>query len=213
MSDMTPKDYEELIQLLDGRIDALTKPIPSKQIRRFAEAIRSAKLGSEDSVGTFNEEDYGNLLHAQLIVDEVLPQIMENIRAHSINSESGWKFESVHAGNGDADFCAICSKPFQHFHVTVKVHCIDMHDNACHGVCRECVRQYAPLEFIESDCVEDWLGVDPQVCPKVEQDHKREEQRIDLIDAIRSHAHSTYYFGEIARQAPQWAKGAFGEWR
>lgn len=72
MSGMTPKDYEELIELLDGRIDELTKPIPSKQILRFAEAIRSAKLGDEDSVGTFNKEDYGNLLQAQLIVNKAL---------------------------------------------------------------------------------------------------------------------------------------------
>jgi hypothetical protein len=129
---MTPKDYEELIELLDGRIDELTKPIPSKQILRFAEAIRSAKLSDEDSVGTFSEEDYGNLLHAQLTVNVVLPQIMENIRAHSIDPETGWRFVSVSAGNGDAERCAICGKPYQHFHMTVKVHCLDMHPHAYH---------------------------------------------------------------------------------
>jgi hypothetical protein len=99
MNQMTPKDYEELIKLLDGRIDELTKPIPSKQILRFAEAIRSAKLADEDSEGTFSEDDYGNLLQAQLIVNEALPEIMENIRAHSIDPETGWRFESVSAGD------------------------------------------------------------------------------------------------------------------
>jgi hypothetical protein len=210
---MTPKDYEELIELLDGRIDELTKPIPSKQILRFSEAIRSAKLGNEDSVGTFTEEDYGNLLRAQLIVNEALPQIMENIRAHSIDPETGWRFESVSAGHGDADLCAICTKPFQHFGLTVKVHCLDMHPNAYHGVCRECVRQYAPLEFVESEGAEEWLGRNRDVCEEVETDHQTEEQRVDLIDAIRTHAHSTFYFGKIVQNAPEWASGAFGEWR
>lgn len=136
MSQMTPKDQEELIKLLDGRIDELTKPIPSQQILRFAEAIRSAKLGDDDSVGTFSEEDYGNLLQAQLIVNEILPEIMENIRAHSIDAETGWRLDTVSAGNGDADLCALCRKPYQHFNMTVKVHCLDMHPNAYHGVCR-----------------------------------------------------------------------------
>lgn len=138
---MTPEDYEELIELLDGRIDELTKPIPSKQIRRFAEAICSAKLGEEDSVGTFSEEDYSNLLQTQLMVNAALPRILENIRAHSIEPETGWRYEPVSAGNGDADLCAICRKPYQHFGMTVKVHCLDVHPNAFHGVCRECVRQ------------------------------------------------------------------------
>ena len=68
MTGMSPKDYEQLIELLDGRIDKLTKPIPSHQILRFAEAIRSAELGGEDSVGTYSEKDYSNLLAAQEIV-------------------------------------------------------------------------------------------------------------------------------------------------
>jgi hypothetical protein len=213
MNQMTPKDYEELIKLLDGRIDELTKPIPSKQILRFAEAIRSAKLADEDSEGTFSEDDYGNLLQAQLIVNEALPEIMENIRAHSIDPEIGWRFESVSAGNGDADLCAICGKPYQHFAMTAKVHCLDMHPNAYHGVCRECVRQYAPLEFVESDGVEDWLRLNRYVCKKVEADNKTEGQRLNLIDAIRTHAHSTHYFSEIVQNSTKWAKGAFGEWR
>lgn len=213
MNEMTPQDYDELIDLLDGRIDELTKPIPSKQILRFADAIRSAKLGDEDSAGTFSEEDYGNLLQAQLIVNEILPEIMENIRAHSIDAGTGWRFEAVTAGNGDADLCALCRHPYQHFNMTVKVHCLDMHTNAYHGVCRECVRQYAPLEFVESDGVEDWLRLNRHVCDTVEQDNKTEGQRVDLIDAIRRHAHSTHYFGDIVQQAPAWANGAFGEWR
>lgn len=213
MSEMTPKDYEELIKLLDGRIDELTKPIPSKQILRFAEAIRSAKLSDEDSEGTFSEEDYGNLLQAQVIVNEVLPEIMENIRTQSIDPENGWRFESVSAGNGDADLCSLCRKPYQHFHMTVKVHCHDMHANAFHGVCRECVRQYAPLDFFESNGVEEWLELNRNVCKRIEADNKTEGQRVDLIDAIRAHAHTTHYFGDIVQRAPKWANGAFGEWR
>lgn len=213
MSNMTPRDYEELVELLDGRIDEFIKAIPSKQILRFAETIRSAKLGDEDSVGTFTEEDYGNLLQAQLIVNEILPEIMENIRAHSIDADTGWRFEAVTAGNGDADLCALCRNPFQHFKMTVKVHCLDMHPNAYHGVCRECVGQYAPLEFVESDGVEDWLKLNRDVCESVESDNKTEGQRVDLIDAIRAHAHSTHYFSDIVRNAPKWAEGAFGEWR
>lgn len=213
MNEMTPQDYDELIDLLDGRIDELTKPIPSKQILRFAEAIRSAKLGDGDSAGTFSEEDYGNLLQAQSIVNEILPEIMENIRAHSIDAETGWRFEAVTTGNGDADLCALCRDPYQHFKMTVKVHCLDMHPSAYHGVCRECVRQYAPLEFVEGDGVEDWLRLNRHVCDTVEQDNKTEGQRVDLIDAIRRHAHSTHYFGDIVQQAPEWANGAFGEWR
>lgn len=210
---MTPEDYEELIELLDGRIDELTKPIPSKQILRFAEAIRSARLGDDDSAGTFSEEDYGNLLQAQLIVNAILPEIMENIRAHSIDTETGWRLETVSAGNGDADLCALCRGPYQHFNMGVKVHCFDMHPNAYHGVCRKCVSQYAPLEFIQSDGVEDWLRLNRHVCEKVETDNKTERQRVDLIDAIRTHAHSTHYFAGIVQQAPKWAEGAFGEWR
>ena len=90
---MTPKNYEELIELIDGRIDELTKPIPGKQILRFAEAVRSAKLGDDDSVGTFSEKDYGNLLQAQLIVNAILPEIMEDIRAHSIHVETGLRLK------------------------------------------------------------------------------------------------------------------------
>jgi len=213
MSEMTPKDYEELIELLDGRIDELTKPIPSRQILRFAEAIRSANLGDEDSAGTFNDEDYGNLLQAQSIVNEALPEIMENIRAHSIDPETGWRFEAVSAGNGDADLCAICDKPFQHFDMTVKVHCLDMHESAYHGVCRDCVRQYSPLEFVESDGVAEWVNLNRYVCEEVETDSKTEGQRVELIDAIRIHAHSTHYFGDIVQQSPKWAIGSFGEWR
>jgi hypothetical protein len=213
MGEMTMKDYGELVALLDGRIDKLTTPIPSKQILRFAEAIRSAKLGDEDSVGTFNEEDYTNLLQAQRIVNEVLPQIMENIRARSVDPESGWRFQSVTAGHGDADLCAICRNPYQHFHSTVNVHCIDLHPNAYLGVCRECVRNYAPLAFCESEGVEEWLRQNRYVCDTVETDRKTAVHRVALIDAIRKHAHSTHYFSKIVQQSSEWAKGAFGEWR
>lgn len=213
MSKMTPKDYQDQIKLLDKRIDKLTSPIPSRQILQIAEAIRSAELSDEDSVGTYCEDDYANLLEAQGIVNELLPPILESIRANSISPTTGWRFESVNAGFGDYGLCAICRDPFQHFKQTVKVHCVDMHPNAFHGVCRECVRNCAPLEFVESDGVEDWVQLNRDVCDEVETDNKKEEQRVDLIDAIRTHAHSTHYFGDIVQRAPKWANGAFGEWR
>lgn len=213
MAGMSPKEYEQLIELLDGRIDELTKPIPSRQILRFAEAIGSAKLGDEDCTGTYSEEDYSNLLSAQLIVDKQLPPLLENIRAQSIDQRDGWRFVAVDAGDGDYGLCGVCRKPYQHFHSTVKVHCIDMHPNAFRGVCRDCVRQYAPLSFIESNGVEEWLNRNHRVCEKMERDDKAEGQRIKLIDAIRQHAHTTHYFGDIVRKASRWAQGAFGEWR
>lgn len=213
MRETTLEDYQQLINLLDGRIDELTKPIPSRQIVRFAEAIRSAKLGDDDSVGTYGAEDYANLLHAQNIVNELLPPIMENIRANSIDPETGWQFVAVEAMNGDAELCAICRSPYQHFENTVEVHCLDMHENAYHGVCRECVRQYAPLEFVERDEVGEWLGANRHVCDAKEMDQKGEGQRVNLIDVIRHHAHETHYFSDIVRKAPDWAKDAFGEWR
>lgn len=210
---MTPEEYDELIELLDGRIDKLTAPLPSLQILRFAEGIRSAELGDEDSVGTYSDVDYTNLLEAQTIVEEILPSILESIRANSISPTTGWRFERVKAGNGDCGLCAICRNPYQHFDNTVTVHCIDMHADAFSGVCRECVRRYATLEFVEQDSVGAWLRRNPGVCEAVESDRKREGQRVDLIDAVRRHAHSTHYFGKIARQASEWVKGAFGEWR
>lgn len=213
MSGMTPKEYNELIALLDGRIDELTKPIPSRQILRFAEAIRSAELGDSDSVGSYSEEDYANLLHAQEIVNELLPPVLENIRAFSIDPTKGWRFEAVSLGIGDCGLCAICHEPYQHFNNTVKVHCLDMHPNAYDGVCRECVRNYAPEDFVEGDGVIAWLNANRYICKEQEKDAKQEEQRVDLVDAIRRHAHSTHYFSDIVGKAAEWAKGAFGEWR
>lgn len=214
MSKMTPKDYQDQIAILDNRIDKLTRPIPSRQILQIAEAIRSAELGDEDSVGSYSDEDYGNLLQAQIIVNELLPPILENIRAHSIDREIGWRFVEVEAGNGDNDLCAICKKPFQHFKKTVQVHCIDMHPNSYHGVCRPCVRNYATLEFVECDGVIEWMKENADVSPaEVEEDYKTEGQRVALIDAIRQHAHDTHYAAEICHSAGDWASGAFGEWR
>lgn len=213
MSDMTPKDYEHLIALLDGRIDELTKPIPSRQILRFAKALQSAEIGDDDSVGTYGDEDYVNLQSTQDIVNETLPKILESIRAKSIHPEKGWRFDTVEAADGDHGLCAVCREPFQHFEHTVKVHCLDMHPNAYDGVCRGCVRQYAPLEFVETEGVGQWLTRNPRICASVETDYAREGQRIDLIDAIRRHAHSTHYFGNIVRSASEWAKRTFGEWR
>lgn len=210
---MTSDDYEELIKLLDGRIDELTKPIPSRQILRFAEAIRTAELGDEDTDGTYSNEDYSNLLEAQNLVDDLLPRILEDIRAKSISQQDGWRFESVAAGHGDYGLCAICKSPYQHFGQTVKVHCLDMHPGAYHGACRECVRQYAPLEFVDSNDIDAWLKQNPRVSSKLESDAKRNEQQRGIIDAIRRYAHSTHYFGEVVSRASDWAKLAFGEWR
>jgi hypothetical protein len=213
MGEMTHEDYEELIELLDGRIDELTKPIPSKQILRFAEAIRSAEVGDEDSEGTYTEEDYSNLVEAQNIVNQLLPRILENIRGRSINPKTGWRFGPVKAGDGDHGLCAICEKPYQHLKHTVKAHHFDMHPTAYNGICRECVRLYPPLEFVERPEVSEWLSKNQRICKKVEQDKKREGQRVDLIDAIRRHAHSTHYFSDIVQEAPEWSRDAFGEWR
>ena len=116
MAEMTPEDYQKLVELLDGQIDELTKPIPSKQILRFAEAIRSATIGDMDSVGTYNQEDYANHLDAQSAVNDLLPPILESIRATSIDPETGWRLAAINAGNGDYGACSICEKPFQHFH-------------------------------------------------------------------------------------------------
>ena len=213
MAEMKPEDYRELVELLDGRIDELTKPIPSKQILRFAEAIRSATIGDMDSVVTYYQEDYANLLDAQSAVNELLPPILESIRATSIDPETGWRLAAINAGNGDYGSCSICEKPFQHFHESVQVHAFDDHPNAFHGVCRECVRQYAPLRFSERDDVSDWLDKNRKTSEPKEKDRKRERQRIALVDAIREHAYSTGEFGDIVGSASKWADGAFGEWR
>ena len=214
MGEMTKEDYEQLIKLLDGRIDKLTNPIPSKQILRFAEAIRSADLGSEDSVGTYTEADYGNLLEAYDVVVELLPPIMENIRVHSIDRDSGWKLADIDAGQGDIGLCAICRKPFQHFGSSVQVHHLDSHPNAFHGVCRECVRQYAPVAFIEQSDVDAWLNMKHGAIHRDGVDRKQEEQRIDLIDAIRRYTSADrFYFTNVSAKTSEWSSGAYGEWR
>lgn len=210
---MSPQEYEELIALLDGRIDELTKPLPSKQILRFAEALQSVDLEDDELAGTYGEEDYSNLLLAQSIVNETLPRILESLRAASVKDASSWRFQSATAGQGDAGLCALCREPYQHFNHTVAIHCLDMHPNAFHGVCRDCVRQYAPLDFVEHEDVALWLERNPDVTERLEDDEKREGQRVDLIDAIRRHAHSTHYFSDIVQQVASWAKAAYGEWR
>ena len=207
-----------LVRLSLGRLR------PRRACLRFTEQVKhkqksvSVKRIALISLGLTNWfSPYSRVLFCQKngtsSVDELLPRILEDIRAHSISRRAGWRFEVVDAGNGDFGLCAICCNPYQHFEHTVKVRCLDMRPNAFHGVCRECVRQFAPLEFVESDGVEEWLRRNRDVCERVEKDHKREGQRIDLIEAIRKHAHSTHYFGDIVRNAPEWAKGASGEWR
>lgn len=210
---MTPEDYEELIELLDNRIDELTKPLPSRQILRFVEAIHSAKEGEDDSEVTYGEDDYANLVKAQQTVNEQLTSILESIRSKSIDPNTGWRLEAVIAAEGDRGLCAICKKPYQHFDQTVAIHCLDMREGSYDGVCRECVRYYGPLEFVDDEAVDEWLKRNPDVSKEIEENPTREEQRIELIDAVRRHAHSTHYFGDIVRKAPEWAKGAFGEWR
>ena len=143
----------------------------------------------------------------------MLPPILESIRASSIDSNLGWQFINVSAGNGDYRLCAICEKPYQHFCHTVQVHTFDDQPNAFHGVCRGCVREYGPIAFVEREEVDTWLKQNKKVCDTKEKDGKREGQRIDLIDAIRLHAHSASYFGDIVQAAPKWSEGAFAEWR
>src|SRR5262249_49100754 len=145
---------------------------------------RSADVGDSDEEGTYTEEDYGHLLQAQEIVNELLPPILEGIRARSIQKKA-WKFVDVDAADGDHGPCAICTAPFQHFHKSVKVHCIDMHPDAFHGVCRECVRNYGPERFVERVAVSEWLDHERM---RVEKDQATEMRRVNLIDAIRRHA-------------------------
>jgi hypothetical protein len=211
---MTPEEYDELIALLDGRIDKLTKPLPSQQMLRLATAIDSAYASvASDGVSIYGPDDYSNLLEAHEIVREYLPPILEQLRAKSIDPDSGWSIVKVEAANGDCGRCAICRKPFQHFDESVVVHTIDMHSEALSGVCRPCVREYAPDHFTEDEKVSSWLSRNRDVCDPKEQDRKRERQRVALIDAIREHAHSTHYRSQIVRDAPEWSRGAFGEWR
>lgn len=213
MRQMTEKDYQRQIEILDRRITELTNLLPSREILHAAETIRSANIGDYDEEGTFTGEDYQNLVSAHYAISEFLPPILRNIRAHAIDPESGWRFEEITNGFGDFGLCAICDEPFQHFRATVKVHTQFMHDGSFHGVCRDCVGYYAPLEFSELSEVDEWRQEPPNHGDQQESDHKTEEQRCDLIDAIRRHALETNYFGEIVQAAPEWAQGAFGEWR
>lgn len=213
MSDMSEDRWQQLVTILDGRIDELTAPLPSRTILRFAEAIRSATPTDDDGDGTYGPDDYANLLNTMSIVSEMLPPILASIRAASIDPVTGWRFEAVQGSAGDRGLCAICKKPFQHFDYTVKVHHLDLHDGLYIGVCRWCVGDHAPIEFLDDERVAAWRGRSRDVCEPVERDHKRETQRVALIDAIRAHLHADHYFDELARKAPEWAQGAWGEWR
>lgn len=215
---MNEEDFVELVSYLDRRIDTLTKPIPSTQVLRLAESIRSAKsseMVDEDAVDTYGAEDYASLQEALGIVTEMLPQVLANIRGKSIDPATGWRFVPVaRTRYGKCDLCAICHEPFQHWNHTVEVHCIDMHEGAYHSVCRECVRTYAPIEFIDVPGLEEWVSKNRSVSEAIETDHKTESQRIALIDAVRRFAHSTHYFGKFFDKCPEWLQDAFrGEWR
>ncbi|MDV6032738.1 MAG: hypothetical protein F9B45_22160 [Phycisphaera sp. RhM] len=210
---MNKDELQQLVDLLDSEIDRLTKPLPSRQILRLAQAVRSATIGDWDSVGSFGAKDYANLIDAQEIMSELLPPILESIRVTSIDAENGWRFDSVSNTNGDHGLCSICRKPFQHLIKTVKVCAIDMRAGTFRGVCRPCVRQFAPLRFVERDDVHEWLGQNTSTCETMETDKQSERQRIGLIDSIRERISNSSYFGKISRLAPKWAEGAFCEWR
>lgn len=216
MGRMTDKDYQDQIRISDDRIDQLTKPIPSRDFRRAAEAIRSATpVTNEDQelVATYDEEDYANLLLGFRYIREFMPRILLEIRARSIDPHSGWRVENVTNGNGDHGLCAICEEPFEHHGMTVKVHHLDMHPGSFEGVCRECVKTYGPEEFGFNDELIEWVKKNPGVCETKEPDSKREGQRRELVDTIRRHANSTHYPRTIAELSPKWAEDAVGEWR
>ncbi len=210
MAEMKPEDYQELVELLDGRINQAD----SKQANLAICGSYPIRNDSHmDSVGTYNQEDYANLLKAQSVVNEMLPPILESIRATSIDPETGWRLAAISAGNGDYGPCSICEKPFQHFQESVQVHRFCDHPDAFHGVCRKCVCQYAPLHFSERDDVRVWLERNPKTCKPRYKDRKRESQRIALVDAIREHAYATGEFGDIVGSASKWADDSFVEWR
>ncbi|OYP33877.1 hypothetical protein [Rhodopirellula sp. MGV] len=213
MPEMRKQDYVRQIEILDRRIDELTKPVPSRDILHAAKTIAAADPGNFYRPGTFTSEDYDNLCEAKYALEEFLPRILAVIRDHSIDPDTGWRFETLSNSFGDFGNCAICDGPFQHLEATVKVHLSFMRPGTFAGVCRECVGYYAPLEFTEREDVDAWRGDCIDICEPREKDSKKEEQRRDLIDAIRNHALATHYFGEIAQQAPKWAEDAFGEWR
>ncbi|MAP09113.1 MAG: hypothetical protein CMM00_09985 [Rhodopirellula sp.] len=213
---MTDEDYQEQIRISDSRIDQLTKPIPSRDFRRAAEAIRSAEpITNEDQeiAATYSEDDYGNLLLGYRYIKEFMPRILEGIRARSIDPQTGWQFVDVTNGNGDHGLCAICEEPFQHYQKTVKVHHLDMSPGSYYGVCRECVKEYGPEAFADDDELIQWVKQNPHVCEPKEDDNKAEGQRVDLVDAIRRHANSTHYASKIAEKAAKWAEDATDEWR
>ena len=184
----------------------------SMEILRFADAIQAAADSIYEEEGAsgrlpYSSADYENLLNAHIAINQSIPLILKHIRARSVDSERGWRFSRVDAANGDFGLCAICKLPFQHFDLTVKVHCIDMHENAYHGVCRDCVGEYAPLEFVEQEGVGDWLKV------QTRQSGPENEKRNAFIDAIRRHAGSTHYFTQILENGKEWINDIPGEWR
>lgn len=208
------RDAEELIKYLDRRIDSLTKPLPSSQLLRLAEGIVTAGTDSDTPVSSYNEDDYGSLLDAYEMLSEYLPEVLRQIRVQSIDPNSGWKLKVVDAGQGDVGACALCRRPFQHFKLSVQVHHLDSHPDGFHGVCRECVRQHAPIEFLDKPDVAEWLAKEHGADHRVGLDKKREEQRIGYVDAIRAYTSSDrIYFSDLSSQASEWSEDAYGEWR
>ena len=208
MAHMSEKDYQEQISLLDGRITKLTTPIPSVQLLRFVEGFKTSRRA-----GAYTADDYSNLLLVHVILNDILPPLLTRMRAESIDPVNGWRFDAVQAANGDHGLCGICENPFQHYDRTVNVHCIDMHEGRFHGVCRDCVREHGPAEFVDRADVQEWLDRECKASHQSEKDYATEERRIEFIDAIRTHGAGTSYFSEIATKASEWAKSAFCEWR
>ena len=54
---MSPEEYDELIAILDGRIDELTRAVPSQQLLRFSEVIAGT---SAEAIADYTVEDFRN---------------------------------------------------------------------------------------------------------------------------------------------------------
>jgi hypothetical protein len=212
MAEMSTRDFEELIGMLDGRIDELTKPLPSRQILRFAEAIRSAKLSTFSTQGSYGPADYSNLVQADSVLHTHLPAVLENIRAHSIARDQ-WQHVFVDREEGVHGLCAICDSPFHHFAATVQMHHFDLAENSFCSVCRDCVRSYAPLEFVNRDEVREWLQANPTISRDYDGGEADQELQIELIDAIRRQAHLSNRFSELMNAPVRLLNMTFTEWR
>jgi hypothetical protein len=208
-------EANELNEYLDRRIDKLTKPIPSAQVLRVAEGVVTAHCEDGESASNYTEEDYNNLLEAYGMLQEYIPGVLTKIRARSIDPNTGWRLHQVTAGQGEVGLCAICKSPYQHFDASAQVQCIDTQNKLFRSVCRECVRNHAPIEFAELEEVHEWLK--KVGCGDKDKGHGRNDKyrRIRVIDAIRRIGceDSITYFQGVTSKASEWAKDSYGEWR